>query len=181
MINIQRSILGLAVLMVLVVTCPINYVYADQKEVDAATEELKTLSVSMKSDDIEKIRELTKNGADVNVRNEYNATPLIKASGEGYAEIVKLLLEAKADVNAATNADASTPLYIASGNGHTEVVKLLLEAKANINAVTTNGLTPLYIASFQGHTEVVKLLIEAKANVNAARWKLYGLTPLWAA
>ena len=48
---------------------------------------------------------------------------------KGDTQIVKLLLDAKADVNKATK-DGATPLYIAAQEGQLEVVKLLLDAKS---------------------------------------------------
>ena len=55
--------------------------------------------------------------------------PLTWASSEGYAEIVKLLIEKGANVNQADN-DGHTPLYWAVKNGHTEIVELLKAAGA---------------------------------------------------
>jgi ankyrin repeat protein len=45
--------------------------------------------------------------------------------------VVKLLLEAKADVNAKAS-DGQTALHRAAGNGHEAVVKLLPEAKVDV-------------------------------------------------
>ncbi len=93
--------------------------------------------------------------------------------------IVKLLLVAKASVNAADK-DGSTPLYEASGSGYTEVAKLLLAAQADVNAVGQNGVTPLFAASAMGAVETVKLLLDHKADVNAKATDLKGkvYTPL---
>jgi len=106
---------------------------AQEQDPETPTARLKALSESMDADDITQIRELIKAGADVNVRNQYGATPLMMMSQKGHSEIVKLLLEAGADVNAA-DTDGCTSLWMASQNDHSEVVKLLLEAKADVNA-----------------------------------------------
>ena len=73
------------------------------------------------------------------------------AADKGQEEIVALLLEAKADVNApgdrATTAGSNeTPLHIAARNGHAGVVRRLLAAGANVNARQSSQNTPLHLA-----------------------------------
>jgi ribosomal protein S18 acetylase RimI-like enzyme len=82
---------------------------------------------------------------------------LIKAAREGYTELVKLLLDAGADIEA-KDKYGYTALIRAASNGYTEVVKLLLDAGADIEAKKENGDTALIRAASNGHTEVVKLL-----------------------
>ena len=73
------------------------------------------------------------------------------ASHNGHTEIVKLLLDARANVHA----DDDYALRIASYYGNTEVVKLLLDAGANVHADNDYALR---LASEKGHTEIVKIL-----------------------
>jgi len=94
-------------------------------------------------------------------------SPLLNASQEGNAEVVRQLLERGTEVNA-VRTDGATPLFLASQNGHTEIVGLLLGAKADVNIANRNDATPLLMASGNGHTEVVKLLLKATADVNAS-------------
>jgi hypothetical protein len=84
----------------------------------------------------------------------------------GLVNVVQLLLEAKADVNA-RGGRYGNALQAASARGFEKVVQLLLEAKANVNA--RGGLygSALQAASARGYEKVVQLLLEAKANVNA--------------
>jgi ankyrin repeat protein len=64
-------------------------------------------------------------GANVNAREKRNgATPAIVAAFEGHEEVVKMLLEAGADVNA-KDTEGNTALSLATARGHQEVVKLL--------------------------------------------------------
>ncbi|MEI0697331.1 ankyrin repeat domain-containing protein [Brachyspira intermedia] len=74
---------------------------------------------AIKNNDLEKVKFLIDKGADVNIKNRYGNTPLNTASGFGYFEIVKYLIEHNAE-----NTDA---LVMASMNGHFEVVKYLIE------------------------------------------------------
>ena len=58
--------------------------------------------------------------------------PLLRAS-EKEVEVVKMLIEAGANIEAAGN-NQGRPMHWANAGGHVEVVHLLLEAKANIDA-----------------------------------------------
>ena len=128
-----------------------------------------------KNGDIGQIRTMMENGADVNA-GKGGVTPLLIASMTGRVDIVKLLVDAKADVNAAAKTNGFTPLFVASQTGRVDIVKLLVDAKADVNAADKDGVTPLYNASTGGHVNIVKLLVDAKADVNAAEKD--GVTPL---
>lgn len=78
-------------------------------------------------------------GADVNA--------LQAASFGGYQEIVKLLLNNGADVNA-QGGEYGNALYAASDGGHQEIVKLLLENGANAQGGEHGNA--LQAASFRG-------------------------------
>lgn len=62
-----------------------------------------------------------------------NATPLLIASGSGHLDVVKLLVEAGAEVDAMTDA-GWTPLRAACAAGHAAVVKYLVERGAELGA-----------------------------------------------
>ena len=82
------------------------------------------------------------------------------AAENGHTDIVKLLLDSKAGVNARITGTGETPLYAAAQNGHTDTVKLLLDHKADVNACCNDdGATPLWAAVKFGHTEVEKVLL----------------------
>jgi hypothetical protein len=116
----------------------------------------------------------------VNARDsEWNSTPLNWAADGGNAEIAKLLITSRANVNA-VNKDGYTPLHFAAMRGHAEVAKLLIASGANVNAVQKDEIAPLHQAANKGHVEIAKLLIASGADVNAV--SLHKLTPLhWAA
>jgi ankyrin repeat protein/uncharacterized protein YdaT len=101
-------------------------------------------------------------------------TPLILASQNGHAEIVKLLLNAGAKVKAKGKNNA-TALHVSSANGHIEIVKLLLDAGAKLNSETKNGTTALSVALQNGHTEIAKLLLDAGAKTNDNVWVNLGI------
>jgi ankyrin repeat protein len=79
------------------------------------------------------------------------------ASGEGNMEIVKLLLENSADINAA---GATLPaILVAASNGHINVVKLMLEKGAIVNLKDEREYEAVMNAAHNGHLQVVKLLM----------------------
>ena len=91
--------------------------------------------------------------------------PLHIVAQEGHVEVVKLLLEKGANIEAINN-QGFTSLWIAAYKGHTEIVKVLIAAGANIEAIDDEGYTPLEVAARNGHVEVVKLLLEKGAKVD---------------
>ena len=116
----------------------------------------------------EAVKNLLKEGADVNAKNSDGYTALILASSNGRTEIVAMLLDAGANVNAKDEYNA-TALIKASSNGHKEIVEMLLEKGADVDAKTHNGSTALIKASENKHTEIVAMLLDKKygAYVNA--------------
>ena len=81
---------------------------------------------------------------------------LLLAADAGHLEVVRLLLEAGTDKDAAMRHGATALLY-ATHNGHLEVVRLLLEARADKDAVDTQigEQTALILAAENGHLKVV--------------------------
>jgi ankyrin repeat protein len=98
--------------------------------------------------------------------NEGGQTALYLAALLGHIEVVKVLLNAKANVNA-KNREGRTALHQAAYEGRVEAVKVLLNAEAKVSAEDQHGNTALHEAAWQSHVEVVKVLLNAKANVNA--------------
>lgn len=118
---------------------------------------------------IENVKAALAAGADVNSRNpEDGYTPLIGASTAqaDTIEIVKLLIKAKAQINAKSK-DGQTAMFVAAFLNKKEIVGFLISAGADLNLGEKSHLTPLMVAASQGFTEVAALLIASKANVNA--------------
>ncbi|WP_353271420.1 ankyrin repeat domain-containing protein [Wolbachia endosymbiont (group A) of Rhorus exstirpatorius] len=122
------------------------------------------------------VRYLTKNGANVNVQDEWEKTSLHYSAQHGHAQVVEVLLEEGADVNA-QNEDKGTPLHYAAYSGHIEVVKHLIKKEADVNVVDRYGRSPLHYAAENGYTQVVEVLLEEGADVNAQDKD--GRTPLY--
>lgn len=86
-----------------------------------------------------------------------NTTPLFMAAGHGRINIVRALLEKKADVNA-IRSDGTTALYIAAKKNYLETVKLLLAYGADVNIACSDGTTPFLIAKQKGHVNIMNAI-----------------------
>ena len=101
----------------------------------------------------------------INIADLLGNTPLMYASEKGHTEIVRLLLQRGAGVNAKTKFDGyKTALSKASEKGHTEIVRMLIEKGADVNIKSNDGNTALQYAIKQGHTEIEQLLIHHGAT-----------------
>ena len=81
--------------------------------------------------------------------------------------LVRRLLEAKADVNAA-QIDGTTALHWAAYNNDPEMATLLVRSGASVNAVNRYGVSPLAVACGTGSANIVNVLLSAGADANAA-------------
>lgn len=114
-----------------------------------------TILQAIEDNKIEQVKHFIKGGG--NVTNEIEGiTPLIKATWYSHTEIVRVLIEAGANLNTPFRG-GWVALFIASQKGYTEIVKLLLEAKAKKDIQDKLGATPLLIASQSCQTEIVNL------------------------
>lgn len=75
------------------------------------------------------------------------------------ADVVKLLLESKADVHAKTPHDGITPLWLAVNNGHSTITRMLIEENASLEvADTAKGNTVLHVACEKSLKDIVNIL-----------------------
>ncbi|KAJ6139695.1 hypothetical protein N7471_006181 [Penicillium samsonianum] len=128
---------------------------------------------------------LIRSGVDI---QEYSTgclmTAIQVAASAGHTEIVELLLNNKAKVNAiAMGKNGRTALQAAASAGHINLVELLLDNKADVNALPAGsyGRTALQAAAGAGHIKIVKLLLNNQADVNAPPATNHGRTALQAA
>jgi uncharacterized protein len=96
-------------------------------------------------------------GFDVNTPNAAGYTGLMVASERGRADIIKSLLDHKADPNAAGR-DGTTALMLAAENNQPEIVKLLIGRGADPNKQDNNGWTAVLKAAYQGNSKCIEIL-----------------------
>ena len=111
-------------------------------------------------DRLEMIKLLLDNGA--NIETRYNGeTPLCYATRTNMFDLVKELIERKADIEAKDNL-GNTPLHLAVVNGHTVIVKYLLNHKdkdAPIEPIDNNSNAPLPLINSVNNTDNIPLPI----------------------
>jgi len=127
--------------------------------------------------DVEAVRVLLRDGADVNAAQGDGMTALHWAALNGDVQIIDVLLTAGAALQPLTRLGAYTPLHLASSNGHAAAVVHLLEAGSDAAALTDTGVRPLHLAAQAGNPDAVTALLEHGADVDA-RDETHGRTPL---
>jgi hypothetical protein len=117
------------------------------------------------------IRDLLAVGANINALTGYYGTPLAVACERGHATVVKLLLDAGAEVKmGGMRGFQRTPLERAAAAGHRDVVEMLLTV---LQKQPHHGISKdlrigdaLHEASGAGHDAVVALLLDAGADID---------------
>lgn len=110
---------------------------------------------------------LIRKDADVNavVRDGTDRTPVHTAARMGFASIVQLFLEKKADPRA-VDLTKTTPLHLACKFGHAGAAELLLKNKANPNQADDQGHVGINDAVAKDRFDLVTKLLEYGALVN---------------
>jgi len=143
---------------------------ADEDDVRA-----QTLVPAIKAGDLAEVERLIASGADVNRRlpmvgsPDDDYTPLAIAAREGYADIVRALLEAGANPRRVIGLFLGTALHEACYFGHVDVVRAMTEKRARVGTQPPeldaqgayNGMSPLHDAVWHGHLETARALVEA--------------------
>ena len=94
-------------------------------------------------------------------------TPLHLAAGDGRLQIMKLLLEAGAEVDRPFLSGGGTALYIAVQMGQFKAAKRLLEAGADPGTTDYGGNTLLHLACTNGRADIVNWLIQLGLDPSA--------------
>jgi ankyrin repeat protein len=155
---------------------------------------------------IEEVRILLRSGADPNVKNRYDQTPLLRAIDNENIDMVKLLVQYKARIedenlcktlfndlseiaifllenganpNAICNdgvRDVFPAINFATKHGRIRIVEELLKKGADPNAKDSRENTPIIEASANGRLDIIKLLMKNGGNLKCS--DMYGWTPL---
>lgn len=120
---------------------------------------------------------LLSKGADPDVQRNENISPVLVGVSSN-TECMRLMLEAGANVNRASDHNGETALHFVASGDDTDAVQLLLNYGANPNAGTKPGMktyglwrdarvrgeTPLHRAAAWGSPQVIQMLLDAGAD-----------------
>jgi len=121
------------------------------------------VTIAAVANDLEMLRLALDGGASArNVTSRYDGTALIAAAHLGHAEVVRVLIAAKAPLNHVNNLGWTALMEsIVLGNGgrdHTETLRALVQAGADVNISDRQRVTPLQHARKRGYVEMARIL-----------------------
>ena len=123
----------------------------------------------------ELIQLLVDQGANVNLLDFHDYSPLHYACIWGWLETVKLFLEESADISQ-TNVMGQNALMVATEYGHLEIVEFLLEeTDISIEAKNVDGETALFYPIRTVNAPMVKLLCEVGPSDGVVRTRISSL------
>ncbi len=138
------------------------------------------LNYYAEKNDVQSIKTLLKNGADINEMKD-NMSALHEAAVYNSKEAALFLIKNGINVNLVDHRDRSALHYAASHNSY-EVAKAILENKGDVNQADDYGNQPLHTAvvNYNGHEErlpIVELFLQFGSDKNHKGTKS-GMSPL---
>ena len=127
------------------------------------------LTSAVSRTDIDVLSRHLQYGLDVNARAEDGNTALhivlLRKAHPKIIEMVKLLVEFGADINAKNN-KLETPLHFAAAFNHEEIVRLLIELECEANCEDSLTKSPLHCAIKWSNSKVIEMLLQYGFAVN---------------
>ncbi|KAK2746815.1 hypothetical protein FQN57_002857 [Myotisia sp. PD_48] len=116
--------------------------------------------------DVNTVRRLLEEGADIRARDLDKGTALHIAVRNGYESIVQLLLEKGVDIEA-EDVNGEKPLFLVAKSGNLSLARLLLCFDAEIESFNENlDCTAFYHAVINGHLPLARLFLALGADID---------------
>ena len=133
------------------------------------------MALAVEQNNVEEARKLIAQGCDINFETE--TSPLLQATYDQHAEMVRLLLDNGARVDGGKkvvsrsdqniiDCRGATPLSCAAERGNAEIAGLLVAHGADVNHPSKDGITPLMAAAKGGNLEIIDELLNHGADVH---------------
>lgn len=125
------------------------------------------LAKAVEGNNIKEARKAIADGADVNSMSTTSSV-LLRAVKLNQVEMVKLLLDNKADINQVKPVDRFSGLMIAAKHNNLAMAKLLISRGIDVSITTVIGRNALHIAALSDSVDVAKVLVsDTNIEVNA--------------
>eukprot|EP00698_Gefionella_okellyi_P015711 TRINITY_DN444_c0_g4_i1.p1 TRINITY_DN444_c0_g4~~TRINITY_DN444_c0_g4_i1.p1 ORF type:complete len:746 (-),score=199.63 TRINITY_DN444_c0_g4_i1:74-2311(-) len=121
------------------------------------------LSTAATANSCNVLKFLLEKGVDVNARDQWGQTALLRVAHAGHVEAATLLLDFQAD-SEATDEDNVTPLIAAAAGKHTALLVLLVRRGASVAHSTHGGDCALHFAAKNGDQEAVQVLLASGSS-----------------
>lgn len=108
---------------------------------------------------------MNKYGANCNNPNKSNSSPLMASAMRDRREVVKFLVERKANINQRT-LKSDSPLSLATWKNHSWTIKCLIDNGANCAGLDDFGDSMLHDAAKNGNVEITKYYISKNINID---------------
>ena len=135
---------------------------------------------AVKRQDVQAVRALLKEKANVNATEADGFTALHWAAQRDDVQLIDTLLAAGANAKASTRYNI-TPLYLAAVNGNAGIMERLLNAGADANGTAEEGQTMLMTAALSGKADAVRLLLTRGAKIDTKEAYRGQTALMWAA
>jgi uncharacterized protein len=106
-------------------------------------------------------------GEPIDVLDRTGSYPILEASQQGQAEVVRALVARGASLTVGDQ-HGWTAIHHAAERGQVEVLRVLVEAGADVNSRTAEAVTPLSLAVNRGYPEAVRFLLKSGARTDVA-------------
>ncbi|ENN8377057.1 ankyrin repeat domain-containing protein [Providencia rettgeri] len=130
-----------------------------------ANSQLDSLVSLAEQGNLQAVKSLVEQGANIEQRDLRQRTALMAATHENRVDVARYLIERGADVNAKDNMQDSPYLY-SGARGLQDILLLTLKNGADLKSTNRYGGTALIPAAERGHVTTVKTLIDAGVDVN---------------
>lgn len=154
---------------------PIRYSHRAHSTVPAALRDQNEQLIQAAWDnDLDRVKELTAQGADINYYDAAQETPYLITTSEGYPEMLKYFItHYQPDISIHDRYNGNGTIRAAE-RGHAEVVALLRHVKDDVNRINYPGYTALvesiiFGTGDQRYAETVLVLAALKADFNLHR------------
>lgn len=151
-----------------------SFLYGSSDEIDLPKAYL-AMSIAVKSGNSDLVKFLLELGISPDY-SDAGYQPLITAAINGHIDIMKLLLQFRANPSVKyiySDMTVMTPLYFAVTNEndpHGKMLEMLIKSGADVSEkLCPEGTTALWEAVFFGYVQKAKLLVKAGADVNACK------------